>query len=97
MIFGLAGSDFIVPGVKRVGAMADPLQQRVNEKKIYEEIVNIIVDYVNKEFGDDEKARLRIYAKIADNFDGMVRALSAPTPEAPTLMNNIEHGETEDE
>lgn len=75
--------------------MADPLQQRVNEKKIYEEIVNIIVDYVHKEFGDDEKARLRIYAKIADNFDGMVRAFTIP-PTAPALMN-INHPEHGDE
>lgn len=76
--------------------MADQLQQRVNEKKIYEELVNIIVDYVNKEFGSDEKARLRIYALIANNFDGMVRALTPPTPQTPSLLDTIEHGD-EDE
>jgi hypothetical protein len=73
--------------------MADPLQQRVNEKKIYEEIVNIIVDYVYKEFSDDEKARLRVYAKIAENFDGMVRSLSPPSS-PPTLLNIIEKEDT---
>lgn len=72
--------------------MADPLQQRVNEKKIYEEIVNIIVDYVCKEFGDDEKARLRVYSRIAENFDGMVRSLT-PSTTSPTLLSIIENDE----
>lgn len=76
--------------------MADPLQQRVNEKKIYEEVVNIIVDYVYKEFGDDEKARLRVYSKIAENFDGMVRSLTPPSAPS-TLLNIIEKEDTNNE
>ena len=72
--------------------MADPLQQRVNEKKIYEEVVNIIVDYVYKEFSDDEKARLRVYARIAENFDGMVRSLTPPS--IPSTITSIEYGDT---
>jgi len=76
--------------------MADQLQQRVNEKKIYEEIVNIIVDYICKEFGEDEKARLRIYARIAENFDGMVRSLTPPAAPS-TLLTGIEHGDSNNE
>lgn len=71
--------------------MTEPLQQRVNERKIYEEIVNLIVDYVNHEFSDNEAARLRIYNLIAENFDGMVRVLRYPTES--TAMNIIESGE----
>lgn len=76
--------------------MTDPLQQRVNEKKVYEELVNIIVDYVYNEFGNDEPARLRIYEKIADNFSGMVRAFTAPSTKEPSLIDIINHGD-EDE
>lgn len=74
----------------------DPLQQRVNEKKIYEEVVNIIVDYVAHEFGDDEEARLRVYAKIAENFEGMVRALKPPESSNPPRTGIIEYGEEPD-
>lgn len=96
-MFGVDGADFIVPNVERWDTMADALQQRVNEKKIYEELVNIIVDYVNKEYSSNEPARLRIYKLVADNFDGMVRALTAPLPKTPSLLNNIENGDTENE
>lgn len=71
--------------------MTEPLQQRVNERKIYEEIVNLIVDHVNHEFSDNEAARLRIYRLIAENFDGMVRALSRPSD--PIVMSIIESRE----
>lgn len=74
--------------------MVDPLQKRMNEKKIYEEIVNMIVDYVNKEFSDDEPARLRIYSLIADNFDGMVRSLTSPSLGESSIIN-IEDGDIE--
>ena len=77
--------------------MAEPLQQRVIERKVYEEVVNIIVDYVNKEFHNDEQARLRIYNLIADNFHGMVRALAPPKPKKQTLIKTLEYGDTEDE
>lgn len=74
----------------------DPLEQRVNEKKIYEEVVNIIVNYVAHEFGDDEEARLRVYAKIAENFDGMVRALKPPEASKVLKTGIIEYGEEPD-
>lgn len=76
--------------------MVDPLQGRMNEKKIYEEIVNIIVDYIYNEFRDDESARLRIYSLIADNFDGMVRALTAPSLKESSIIN-IEDGDLQSE
>ncbi len=72
----------------------DPLQQRVNENKIYEEIVNIIVDFVHNEFGTDEAARLRVYARIAENFDGMVKAFRLPEHKDNSLL---EFGEEPDE
>lgn len=97
MIFGIDGIDLVVPGVERWDTVAEPLQQRVNERKIYEEVVNIIVDFVYKEFNNDEKARLRIYTLIADNFEGMVRALTPPSPQAPSMMEIIENGVEEDE
>ena len=68
----------------------EPLQQRVNERKIYEEVVNMVVNYVHKEFNDNEQARLRIYAMIAENFDGMVRAFSPP-PTRKTSVTAIEY------
>ncbi len=70
----------------------DPLQQRVNEKKVYEELVTIIVDYVSSQFSNDEKARLRIYTKIAENFEGMVSALSTPEPKT-LFIAGLEFGE----
>lgn len=72
--------------------MIDPLDQRRNERKVYEEIVNIIVDMASKEFGNDEQARLRVYTLIADNFKGMVKVLRPVTTKQPALMN-IEYGE----
>lgn len=77
--------------------MPDSLQQRANERKIYEELVNIIVNYVYKEF-EDEAARLRIYLKIADNFEGMARSLSKPPPSHSVLNmyeNSGEFGESD--
>ena len=59
--------------------MSDPLSQRVVERKVYEEVVNIIVDLVYKEFGEDQAARLRVYTLIADNFRGMVKVMKPPT------------------
>ncbi len=67
----------------------DPIQQRINERKIYEEIVTIIVDYVYQEFGNDEAARLRVYEKVAENFDGMVKALRPPASREETLIGII--------
>lgn len=58
---------------------SDPLNQRVIERKVYEEVVEIIVDMVYKEFGNDEAARLRIYTLISDNFRGMVKCLKPQT------------------
>lgn len=72
--------------------MIDPLDQRRNERKVYEEIVNIIVDLVANEFGNDEQARLRVYTLIADNFRGMVKVLRPVTSKKSSLMN-IEYGE----
>jgi hypothetical protein len=72
--------------------MADILNQRAIERKVYEEVVNIIVDYVSNEFSSDEQARLRIYALIADNFKGMVKVLKPPPSHKPLL---IEYGETD--
>lgn len=54
----------------------ETLQQRINERKVYEELVSIIVDRVYKEFPQDEPARLRIYTSVAENFAGMVRILT---------------------
>lgn len=89
----------IVPGVRVYSditrmwdTMPDPLDQRRNERKIYEEIVNIIVDYVYKEFNEDVQARLRIYTLIAENFKGMVEALKPPTNRKLPLIN-LEYGE----
>lgn len=73
----------------------DPLQKRMIEKKVYEEIVNIVVDYVCKEFSHDEPARLRIYARIADNFDGVVRSLSTPLLTESSIINSIESEDIE--
>lgn len=73
--------------------MEEPLQQRVNERKIYEEIVNMIVDAVYKEFGNNLDARLRIYKLVADNFDGLARSFQGPKPMDPTLIEIIENGE----
>lgn len=58
--------------------MADALQQRSDEKKIYEELVNVIVDTAALHYPEDEAARLRIYEKVAENFAGMVRSLRKP-------------------
>lgn len=57
----------------------DSLQQRVNERKIYESLVDTIVDTVYKEYDKDQEARLRIYEMIAENFQGMVNALRYPS------------------
>lgn len=76
--------------------MAEPLQQRVNERKIYEEVVNLIVNYVNHEFTDDEPARLRVYSLIAENFEGMARVLRSPSTDKQGLMGIIENGETDE-
>lgn len=70
--------------------MIEPLQQRVNERKMYETVVNLIVDTVNEEFPKDGEARLRIYDLIAENFSGMVKVLRIP--EHPMLLEEIEHG-----
>ena len=76
----------------------DPLQQRANEKKVYEEVVNIIVDFVSNEFGNDEQARLRIYSRIVESFEGMVRVLSRPNPDELSLIDSIEYADgSEDE
>lgn len=58
--------------------MADALQQRVEEKKIYEELVNTIVNTASLHYPEDGEARLRIYEKVAENFAGMVRSLRKP-------------------
>lgn len=71
--------------------MPEPLQQRAAERQLYEEIVNIIVDLVYKEFPKDGEARLRVYDLIADNFNGMVRALRVP--DRPMLLETIENGD----
>ena len=71
--------------------MTEPLEQRVIERKIYEEVVNLIVDSVYKEFPHDVEARLRIYDLIADNFSGMVRSLRVP--DRPMLLEEIENGD----
>lgn len=76
-------------------SVVEPLQQRVNERKVYEEVVDLIVDFVSKEFTHDESARLRVYALIADNFDGMVRALTATKKQL--AINSIEYEDIEDE
>lgn len=83
----------IVPGVERWGVVSDPLNERRNERKVYEEIVNVIVDMVYKEFSD-EAARLRIYTLISDNFRGMVAALKPPVTRTP-LPHTIEFGEVD--
>lgn len=70
--------------------MIEPLEQRVIERKIYEEIVEMVVDFVYKEFPQDGEARLRIYDLIANNFSGMVRSLRIP--DHPMLLEEIEHG-----
>lgn len=72
----------------------DSLSQRANERKIYEEVVNTIVDMVSKEFSNDEQARLRIYSLIADNFKGMVRVLKTPTTRKISHVHTIEYGDS---
>lgn len=72
--------------------MAESLQQRVNERKIYEELVSVIVDTVYKEFGDNMEARIRVYKLISENFDGLARSLQVPSPTEPTLTEIIENG-----
>jgi hypothetical protein len=68
----------------------DPLEQRAGERKIYEEVVEIIVDLVCKEFPKEEAARLRIYTLIADNFHGMVKVLSETG--STMVLEEIENG-----
>lgn len=68
----------------------EPFQQRMNERKIYEAIVDMIVDAVNAEYKGDVEARLRIYNLVADNFHGMVRALKPPV--SATMLEEIENG-----
>jgi hypothetical protein len=70
--------------------MPDPLSQRATERKIYEEVVNLIVDYVSSEFADDQAARLRVYMLIADNFKGMVKSFK---PDVRKPLMGIEFGE----
>jgi hypothetical protein len=66
--------------------MTEPLQQRASERTVYETVVNMIVDAVNKEFPVEEESRLRIYKLVADNFDGMVRALR-PIPGVKSVIS----------
>lgn len=70
--------------------MDEPFQQRMTERKVYEEIVNVIVNMAVAEFSQDEAARLRIYELVADNFAGMARVLKKP--ESATMLSEIEHG-----
>lgn len=71
--------------------MSDPLTNRANERKIYEEVVNLIIDYVSKEFNNDGQARLRIYSLIAQNFEGMVQSFTAPNKNL-----EVQHGVEEE-
>ena len=54
----------------------EPLQQRADERIVYEKLVEMSVDVVNSEFKTDEDARMRVYGLVADNFKAMVRVLS---------------------
>lgn len=68
----------------------EPFQQRMTERKVYEEIVNVIVNMAASEFGSDEAARLRIYDLVAENFAGMARVLRKPG--SATMIEVIENG-----
>lgn len=52
------------------------------ESMFYNEVVNVIVDMVNKEYPANGDARMRCYARIADSFDGLVRSMTVTTPHA---------------
>lgn len=68
----------------------DPLQQRANERKIFEAIVEVVVDMVYSEFGKELPARLRIYDLIAENFQAMAASFRTLPPE--TMLQEIENG-----
>lgn len=65
--------------------MIDPIQQRVDERKIFEGIIEMIVDVAAKEFGTDGEARLRIYEGVANSLFGMVASLR-PTTSLPNII-----------
>lgn len=71
----------------------DQLNKRIIERKVYEELVNIIVETVFKEFGNDLDARLRVYTLVAENFDGLARSLRGPGSGDPSLIDTIEYGD----
>lgn len=70
--------------------MMDPLQARGEERQVYENIVDLIVDFANKEFPTSLDSRLRVYELIAENFRGLVMALRVSPPET---LDIIERGD----
>lgn len=74
----------------------DAMQQMIRERKIYEEVVNVIVDMVYTEFGTNQVSRIRVYTLISENFDGLARSLQKTGQ--PTLIEIIatEPEESED-
>lgn len=74
--------------------MANELERRVQERRVYEQVVELIINYVSKEF-HEEAPRLRIYSMVASNFEGMVRALTHP-PSSTSAIESIISGENKD-
>jgi len=66
----------------------EPFQQRVAMSKFIDDLFELIVDEVYKEYPDHGDLRLNIYEKVGENLIGMVMALRGHNP---PLLDRIEY------